>query len=445
MKKKLSLRRRSKTGAPDENQNKILPARRQSFTDARSYNHIAVGGRRLNAERTLMFDSVSMLVSLLCILCALGGNSFAQEWKKIHEGVEYAHVDHKIGGEPVKINLLRLDLTKVRLDVHHALDAGIGVEPTSSIAKRHNAVAAINGGFFRLDTSIWAGDAAGVLKIDGKFLSEPSNERIALMIKNYPASTKIWFHHARLFVALKTGKKQISISGLNRERRQNDSVLYTPEFGRTTLTDGTGLEVVVSGKRITKIADSRGSNEIPRDGFVLSVTGTRADELRQIVKLKSRANVQYGDFTSNTDPLVFMDQIRSGEGLPGVGISDDITNGVPQLIKNGKIDITWEQEKASKSFAEMRHPRTAVAKLKDGQFLMITVDGRQPGVSVGMNLQELAEYILSLGASDAMNLDGGGSTTMYVDGKVLNTPSEKDGERKVSDAIVVTLRKNSRR
>ena len=97
---------------------------------------------------------------------------------------------------------------------------------------------------------------------------------------------------------------------------------------------------------------------------------------------------------------------------------------VYRLIKAGKIDITWQQETASKSFAEMRHPRTAVAKLKDGKFLMITVDGRQPGVSVGMNLRELAEYLHSLGATDAMNLDGGGSTTMYVDGKLVNSPSD---------------------
>jgi exopolysaccharide biosynthesis protein len=58
-----------------------------------------------------------------------------------------------------------------------------------------------------------------------------------------------------------------------------------------------------------------------------------------------------------------------------------------------------------------------------------------------MTLQELAEYLLSLGATDAMNLDGGGSTTMFLDGRVVNTPSDKEGERKVSDAILVTLRK----
>jgi exopolysaccharide biosynthesis protein len=79
--------------------------------------------------------------------------------------------------------------------------------------------------------------------------------------------------------------------------------------------------------------------------------------------------------------------------------------------------------------------------MKDGKFLMITVDGRQPGVSVGMSLYELADYLLSIGAVDAMNLDGGGSTTMFLDGRVVNTPSDKEGERKVSDAILVTLRK----
>jgi exopolysaccharide biosynthesis protein len=132
--------------------------------------------------------------------------------------------------------------------------------------------------------------------------------------------------------------------------------------------------------------------------------------------------------------------MRIGEQyfIPDKGI--DIVAGVPQLIKNGKIDITWQQEKAGKAFAETRHPRTAVAKMKDGKFLMITVDGRQPGVSAGMNLNELADYLLLLGAVDAMNLDGGGSTTMFLDGKVVNKPSGSD-ERKVSDAILVTLRK----
>ncbi|MGI8668256.1 MAG: phosphodiester glycosidase family protein, partial [Aridibacter sp.] len=122
--------------------------------------------------------------------------------------------------------------------------------------------------------------------------------------------------------------------------------------------------------------------------------------------------------------------------------AEDITNGVPQLIKNGKIEITWEQEKTSKSFVETKHPRTAVAKLKDGKFLMITVDGRSEE-SGGIGLEDLAKILLELGATDAMNLDGGGSTTMFLDGKVVNKPSDKEGERKVSDAILVFPRKKS--
>nr|MBP9111150.1 phosphodiester glycosidase family protein [Pyrinomonadaceae bacterium] len=61
--------------------------------------------------------------------------------------------------------------------------------------------------------------------------------------------------------------------------------------------------------------------------------------------------------------------------------------------------------------------------------------------SAGLDLYDLAAYFLELGATDAMNLDGGGSTTMFLDGKVVNKPSDKEGERKVSDAILVTLRK----
>ena len=117
----------------------------------------------------------------------------------------------------------------------------------------------------------------------------------------------------------------------------------------------------------------------------------------------------------------------------------DFVGGVPQLVKNGKVDVTWEQEKTTRSFVETHHPRTAVAKLKDGKFLMITVDGRSEA-SGGISLYDLAAYLLELGAVDAMNLDGGGSTTMFLNGKVVNHPSDKEGERKVSDALIVTPR-----
>jgi hypothetical protein len=70
------------------------------------------------------------------------------------------------------------------------------------------------------------------------------------------------------------------------------------------------------------------------------------------------------------------------------------------------------------------------------------VDGRQPGVSVGMSLFMLSDLLLELGAIDAMNLDGGGSTTMVIQNKLVNKPSDQTGERPVSDAILVFPRDN---
>src|SRR4051812_24645781 len=87
------------------------------------------------------------LFILICSLCMLCGEIFAQDWRTVHDGMEYAEVTRNVDNQPVRINLLRLDLHKVRLDVVHAMDAAIGTETVSSMATRHNAIAAINAGF----------------------------------------------------------------------------------------------------------------------------------------------------------------------------------------------------------------------------------------------------------------------------------------------------------
>jgi exopolysaccharide biosynthesis protein len=116
--------------------------------------------------------------------------------------------------------------------------------------------------------------------------------------------------------------------------------------------------------------------------------------------------------------------------------------GGPQLIKAGKVALTDKQEKMAAGFATDRHPRTAIAKLASGELLLVTVDGRQPGVSMGMSLYMLADLLRELGAVEAMNLDGGGSTTMVVHNKIVNKPSDQTGERPVSDAILVFPKRN---
>ena len=136
-----------------------------------------------------------------------GSQVKAQEFRTVHDGVEYARADHKIGNDPVKIDLLRLDLSKVRIDAKMALDTVIGTETTSSIAARHGAVAAINAGFFRLDTSIFAGEPANFFMIDGKVLSEGSNERITLAIANHSSATRVSFFRPIAEFQLETARK----------------------------------------------------------------------------------------------------------------------------------------------------------------------------------------------------------------------------------------------
>ena len=372
------------------------------------------------------FVHLRVLVLPICLLCVLCGYSPAQDFKTVRNGIEYAEVTREISGLKVNMNLLRLDLKKVRLDIYHAMDAAIGTETTSAIAIKHGAFAAINSGFFRLDKSPFLGDAAGMLVIDGKVLSEATNDRIQLLIDNKPNRTDVAMARTVFSQTLKFGRETIEVDGIDRERKKDDLVIYTPEFGRTTLTGGDGIEVVIIKGNVASMSSELGNTVIPPNGFVISASGISVEKLSAVVKNNSSVTL------TNT-----------WEGLPSDLIKDraklDVVAGAPQLIKNSKIDITWEQEKSSKSFVETRHPRTAVAKLRDGKFLMITVDGRTES-SGGIGLRDLAEYLLSLGATDAMNLDGGGSTTMFLDGKVVNHPSDKEGERKVSDAILVTQR-----
>lgn len=419
---------------------------------------------QLNHNRSSLAYRFLFLSLLLCVSAV---ENRSQDFKQLHPGVEYAQVEHKLGSDPVRINLLRLDLKKVRLDVHHALDKAIGLETTSSIAKRKGAVAAINAGFFRLDKSEWAGDAAGILVADGELVSESISKRVALVILSSKEGSLAEIDHLEAAPRVYSGFVEFpEIDGINRERKKGEMVLYSDLFGQSTRSKLNGVEITmdrckrkkeVTGHPITvcsrfEVKETVADSAIPKDGYVLSIdtsSGPKFDNFiasmkrllererrqRRLVVVPTIGRIQSADLIPGQITVLPLDVfMKEGSGL-------FVTNGVPQLIKNGKIDITWEQEKASKSFVETRHPRTAVAKLKDGKFLMMTVDGRQPGVSVGMSLQELAEYLFSLGAVDAMNLDGGGSTTMFLDGKVVNTPSDKEGERKIGDAIVVTLRK----
>ena len=133
--------------------------------------------------------------------------------------------------------------------------------------------------------------------------------------------------------------------------------------------------------------------------------------------------------------------------LPARAKLMEAISGGPRILRDGAVSIEVEEERLSRSFADKRHPRTAIGYSQDEQVLfMIVVDGRQPGYSVGMSLQELAEFMCTrlaefsrakANAYQGLNLDGGGSTTMVVGEQVINRPSDPTGERPVVNALVV--------
>lgn len=101
--------------------------------------------------------------------------------------------------------------------------------------------------------------------------------------------------------------------------------------------------------------------------------------------------------------------------------------GIPRIVTNGRVDV--QEEGYSESFATGRHPRTAVGLIDDRHAIIVTVDGRST-TSKGMSLEKLAEFMIGLGAKQAVNLDGGGSTAMWIDSRfrdpagIVNSPSD---------------------
>ncbi|MEV0635370.1 phosphodiester glycosidase family protein [Streptomyces sp. NPDC050619] len=157
-----------------------------------------------------------------------------------------------------------------------------------------------------------------------------------------------------------------------------------------------------------------------------------------------------GDWlTANADPgsrVRVAEVVRDTSGrrveLDG---DDSIVSAAPTLVKDGRVDIDAAAEGVvdpqdlsfGYAWANARQPRTMAGVDARGRLILATVDGRQTGGSAGFTLYEAAEFVHSLGAVQALNLDGGGSTAMAVRGALVNNPSDATGERAVGDTVQV--------
>lgn len=348
----------------------------------------------------------------------------------IAPGIEHIQItrgyksDKEVTG-PWFINLLRLDLKQARLRMVHAMDEAVGLETVSSLAARYGALAAINSGYFRT-TGTYRGDSVGIEVRKGKLLSESNNVRAAAGLIEKSEGQELIFGHIKSEGRIITGSRATrEINGLNRPRGDNEMIVFTPEFHRTTLTDPNGLELIVRRERIVARRDLKGSGAIPADGFVISVAGRARRWALENLRVGMRVRLSL-----NWSPT----EIAQTDSWKQAA---NIIGGGPQLIKNGRVEITNVAEKILPAFVTDFHPRTAIARLKSGQILLVAVDGRQPGVSAGMSLTMLADLLLEFDAIESINLDGGGSTAMVIRNKLVNRPSDATGERPVSDAILI--------
>jgi hypothetical protein len=288
----------------------------------------------------------------------------------------------------------------------------IGLGRTSEAARRSGAVVAVNGGYYT-----GTGDPLGCLIVDGEIISEPVSGRTCAAIT---ADGQLLFDTARLEASASTEAGQVTINGVNRRRGSDEIILYRPAHGPTTQANAFGAEVVVSGGTVQSVNDGRGNTAIPTDGFVLSGHGRGRQQLISTFKPGDRAGLQARLLAISGDAR--WEGVRYAFG------------GGPRLLADGRY---VGGERFTNTFSDRRHPRTAVGRLPDGRVVLLVVGGRQPYHSVGMSLIEMAGLMRQMGVTDALNLDGGGSTTLVVRGVVINLPADETGERPVSDVLLV--------
>lgn len=294
-------------------------------------------------------------------------------------------------------------------------DAAIGRARTSDILVRLDSstevIGGVNADFFLFAP---AGVPTGAFISNGRVITGPTRQPVlAFDSLGAPSITTLT---AR--VTLMIAGKEFEVTGWNR-RAPGGVALFDATWGSMTDTSSSVRELAFAGTpaQVTAIDSAPAGVTIPRDGGVVVTHRPPATRLR------------VGDSVRVTTALV--------------PAPTEAVGGRPVLLRDSAIVSAVDTE-GGPGFATGRHPRTAVGIARDGRrLLLVVVDGRQKPYSDGMTLRELAHLMLALGARDAINLDGGGSTTMVLADstsrslRVVNRPSDVTGERPVGNALAI--------
>ena len=393
-----------------------------------------------------------------CLSLALGIAAFSpvRAWAQkgdtlvsqlLAPGVEYRQFTDKTG--PWKANLVRINLRVASVEFRpaRASDSLRSREKTTGMVQRateHGAtvLAAVNADFFELkageneNNQVINGEWWKGLKVTDSPYDTYDNVHIQfgvdadrhLLMDRFILDGKFWAHGAMTPIVTVNSIPSGTYEG---------SALFTSRYGMRTPVDtarkSVEVPLAVAGHRGDTVlyvrrgamSTSNGS-VIPANGAVLSAYGPRAEAVKPINE---------GDTVKVL--LATLPRIKHG------ATPTALIGGWPRILQNG-VNVAGDAATVEGTLsrnAEARHPRTAIGFSRDGsRVYIITVDGRSEN-SGGATLVELAGLLRKLGAWDAMNFDGGGSTTMVVGGKVVNMPSDSTGERAVGNALMVLKRK----
>ncbi|OGV68143.1 MAG: hypothetical protein A2498_14800 [Lentisphaerae bacterium RIFOXYC12_FULL_60_16] len=382
--------------------------------------------RTLSARRFIVAWAAIRLVgfTVLAVEPATGGAPAPE--------VEYRHLTEP---GPQSIHVVRFDLSRGDLAMTATVGAGVWGNETVSDMVAHlpetlgRPVAAINGDYFEFKGEPrYYGTLQGMCIVEGEMAASPPASAFWIDGQGRPRLGRV---APRLAVTWPDGREtpfsvNCSTRDFKSEVRAVDVVLYTPRFGQSTRTaqgarewvlqpaapDAPWLPLGAGGVYTARVSEARlsGDSAIPHDGMVLSVALAAAGP---------------ASAAKTGDAMVF----RTACDPDMTGVPTAIA-GDPMLLAGGKV--------LTNPAVTNRAPRTAVG-LAGSRVWLVVVDGRRPAVAAGMSHHELAGFMQGLGCTDALNLDGGGSSTLWYEGEVRNLPSGGI-PRRVGNALVLLKR-----
>ena len=381
-----------------------------------------------------------ILISILLTISVRSQINIKEEI--IDKGIIYKKIVNTI--DTLSIDLLKFDLStnEYKLRTVKANNLLNAKETTTAMVKtltdsRYNVVAAINADFFEADgeiinNMISEGSFVKAVKFTDSPFNSFVNSQLAITADNKLFMEQFVFSGQLI---LRNGISE-TINRINSKADSNTITLYNSFQGEFTPTSNDNWFV----------------SEMPLEVFRQNLDTLfclAADSFRVGGNLKIdsdfilSANSKYARYLER--------EIKTGDTLriilrlnPTYTSINSLIGGWPRLVKDGinLISVNDSLEGSLPRFTNSRHPRTGIGFSKDSSIIFfISVDGRQQR-SRGMTLLEFADLMIEQGIYQGLNLDGGGSTTMVINNKIVNSPSDKTGERKVGNCILLIKKQN---